>query len=96
MLNTLLGSPLGVISPCSLFDGHKAVLYSLQPENVCTACDTHAAKLEFQYLTSLLGIDGKADYGPSAPGVGPYITAGDAFSYQPRRTARVTLPRTGA
>ena len=35
--NTLLGSPLEVVSPCSLYDGHKAILYSLNSQLASTA-----------------------------------------------------------
>ena len=55
--NTLVGSPLHETSPCKLYDGHKAILYSLRSELCSSAWRRHAATANhhtlLEYLSSV-------------------------------------------
>ena len=66
VLNTLVGSPLHRISPCNFYDGHKAILYSLQSDHARNAWDRHAAESEcmLKYFTSLLALETESVYLP--------------------------------
>ena len=66
VLNTLVGSPLHRISPCNLYDGHIAILYSLQSDHARNAWDRHAAKSVsmLKYFTSLLALESESGYLP--------------------------------